>query len=149
MKNMYVQVTEQDLHNIDINDLVHQGFLFMLVKPTRNIESIIHYVERIDECASPAYHSCISQLWQEILCSPKIKPKLFITKGKNKNKPNYYFITAIVGVLLENNVYNAKKYSLLDLSKILEQTNKKNNVYTSSQHYISYDLILTIRALIK
>ena len=149
MKNIYVQVTEKDLHNIDINDLVHQGLLFMLVKPTRSIESIIHYVERIDDCASPAYHSCISQLWQEILCSPKIKPKLFITKGKNKGNPNYYFITAIVGILLENNVYNAKKYSLLDLSKILEQTNKKNNVYTSSQHYISYDLILTIRTLIK
>lgn len=83
------------------------------------------------------------------LRSPKIKPKLFIVKGKNKGNPNYYFITAIVGILLENNVYNAKKYSLLDLSKILEQTNKKNNVYTSSQHYISYDLILTIRVLIK
>ena len=149
MKNIYVQVTENDLRSIDINDLVHQGLLFRLVKPTRSIESIIHYVERIDDCASPAYHSCISQLWQEILCSPKIKPKLFIVKGKNKGNPNYYFITAIVGILLENNVYNAKKYSLLDLSKILEQTNKKNNVYTSSQHYISYDLILTIRTLIK
>lgn len=149
MKNMYVQVTEQDLHNIDIKELIQQGLLFRLVKPTRSIESIIRYVGRIDDCASPAYHSCISQLWQEILCSPKIKPKLFITKGKNKGNPNYYFITAIVGILLENNVYNAKKYSLLDLSKILEQTNKKNNVYTSSQHYISYDLILTIRTLIK
>ena len=149
MKNIYVQVTENDLRSIDINDLVHQGLLFRLVKPTRSLESIIHYVERIDDCASPAYHSCISQLWQEILCSPKIKPKLFIVKGKNKGNPNYYFITAIVGILLENNVYNAKKYSLLDLSKILEQTNKKNNVYTSSQHYISYDLILTIRTLIK
>ena len=149
MKNIYVQVTENDLRSIDINDLVHQGLLFRLVKPTRSIESIIRYVGRIDDCASPAYHSCISQLWQDILCSPKIKPKLFIIKGKNKGNPNYYFITAIVGILLENNVYNAKKYSLLDLSKILEQTNKKNNVYTSSQHYISYDLILTIRTLIK
>ena len=149
MKNIYVQVTENDLRSIDINDLVHQGLLFRLVKPTRSIESIIHYVERIDDCASPAYRSCIHELWQEILCSPKIKPKLFIVKGKNKGNPNYYFITAIVGILLENNVYNAKKYSLLDLSKILEQTNKKNNVYTSSQHYISYDLILTIRVLIK
>ena len=149
MKNMYVQITENDLHNIDIKELINQGLLFRLVKPTRSLESIIHYVGRINDCASPAYHSCISQLWQEILCSPKIKPKLFITKGKNKGNPNYYFITAIVGILLENNVYNAKKYSLLDLSKILEQTNKKNNVYTSSQHYISYDLILTIRALIK
>jgi hypothetical protein len=151
MKNIYVQVTENDLRSIDINELVKQGLLFRLVRetPTKNIKSIIRYVERIDDCASPAYHSCISQLWQEILCSPKIKPKLFIIKGKNKGNPNYYFITAIVGILLENNVYNAKKYSLLDLSKILEQTNKKNNVYTSSQHYISYDLILTIRALIK
>lgn len=149
MKNMYVQITENDLHNIDIKELIQQGLLFRLVKPTRSLESIIHYVGRIDDCASSAYHSCISQLWQEILCSPKIKPKLFITKGKNKGNPNYYFITAIVGILLENNVYNAKKYSLLDLSKILEQTNKKNNVYTSSQHYISYDLILTIRTLIK
>lgn len=149
MKNMYVQITENDLHNIDIKELINQGLLFKLVEPTRSLESIIRYVGRIDDCASSAYHSCISQLWQEILCSPKIKPKLFITKGKNKGNPNYYFITAIVGILLENNVYNAKKYSLLDLSKILEQTNKKNNVYTSSQHYISYDLILTIRTLIK
>ena len=152
MKNIYVQVTENDLRSIDINELVKQGLLFRLVSektPLKNIKSIIRYVGRIDDCASPAYHSCISQLWQEILCSPKIKPKLFIIKGKNKGNPNYYFITAIVGILLENNVYNAKKYSLLDLSKILEQTNKKNNVYTSSQHYISYDLILTIRVLIK
>lgn len=149
MKNMYVQVTEQDLHNIDINDLVQQGLLFMLVKPTRNIESIIHYVERIDDCASPAYRSCIHELWQEILCSPKIKPKLFIVKGKNKGNPNYYFITAIVGILLENRVYNADLYNLLGLSKILENTNKKPNVYAGTQQYISYDLILTIRTLIK
>lgn len=149
MKNMYVQITENDLHNIDIKELINQGLLFRLVKPTRSLESIIRYVGRIDDCASPAYHSCISQLWQEILCSPKIKPKLFITKGKNKGNPNYYFITAIVGILLENNVYNAKKYSLLDLSKILEQTSKKPSHYKASQQYISYDLILTIRALIK
>ena len=149
MKNMYVQVTEQDLHNIDINELIQQGLLFRLVKPTRSIESIIHYVERIDECASPAYHSCIHELWQEILCSPKIKPKLFIIKGKNKGNPNYYFITAIVGVLLENRVYNADLYNLLALSKILENTNKKPNAYAGAQQYISYDLILTIRTLIK
>ena len=149
MKNMYVQVTEQDLRSIDINDLVHQGLLFRLVKPTRNIESIIRYVGRIDDCASPAYHSCISQLWQEILSSPKIKPKLFITKGKNKGNPNYYFITAIVGILLENRVYNADLYNLLALSKILENTNKKPNAYAGAQQYISYDLILTIRTLIK
>ena len=149
MKNMYVQITENDLRSIDINDLVHQGLLFRLVKPTRSIESIIHYVERIDDCASPAYHSCISQLWQEILCSPKIKPKLFIIKGKNKGNPNYYFITAIVGILLENRVYNADLYNLLGLSKILENTNKKPNVYAGAQQYISYDLILTIRTLIK
>ena len=149
MKNIYVQVTENDLRSIDINDLVHQGLLFRLVKPTRSIESIIHYVERIDDCASPAYHSCISQLWQEILCSPKIKPKLFIIKGKNKGNPNYYFITAIVGILLENRVYNADLYNLLGLSKILENTNKKPNVYAGAQQYISYDLILTIRTLIK
>jgi len=149
MKNMYVQVTEQDLHNIDINELIQQGLLFRLVKPTRSIESIIHYVERIDECASPAYHSCISQLWQEILCSPTITPKLFITKGKNRGTPNYYFITAIVGVLLENRVYNADLYNLLALSKILENTNIKPNAYAGAQQYISYDLILTIRTLIK
>jgi hypothetical protein len=149
MKNMYVQVTEQDLHNIDINELIQQGLLFRLVKPTRSIESIIHYVERIDECASPAYHSCISQLWQEILCSPKIKPKLFIIKGKNKGNPNYYFITAIVGILLENRVYNADLYNLLALSKILENTNIKPNAYAGAQQYISYDLILTIRTLVK
>ena len=149
MKNMYVQVTEQDLRSIDINDLVHQGLLFRLVKPTRNIESIIRYVGRIDDCASPAYHSCISQLWQEILCSPKIKPKLFIIKGKNKGNPNYYFITAIVGILLENRVYNADLYNLLALSKILENTNKKPNAYAGAQQYISYDLILTIRTLVK
>ena len=149
MKNIYVQVTEQDLKNIDIKELVRKGLLFKLVEPTRSLESIIHYVGRINDCASPAYHSCISQLWQEILCSPKIKPKLFITKGKNKGNPNYYYITAIVGILLENNVYNAKKYSLLDLSKILEQTSKKPSHYKASQQYISHDLILTIRVLIK
>lgn len=149
MKNMYVQITENDLHNIDIKELIKQGLLFRLVEPTRSLESIIRYVGRINDCASPAYHSCISQLWQEILCSPKIKPKLFITKGKNKGNPNYYFITAIVGILLENNVYNAKKYSLLDLSKIIEQTSKKPSHYKASQQYISYDWILTIRALIK
>ena len=151
MKNIYVQLTENDLHSIDINELVKQGLLFRLVRetPTKNIKSIIRYVERIDECASPAYHSCISQLWQEILCSPKIKPKLFIIKGKNKGNPNYYFITAIVGVLLENRVYNADLYNLLALSKILENTNIKPNAYAGAQQYISYDLILTIRTLVK
>jgi len=152
MKNIYVQVTENDLRCIDINELVKQGLLFRLVSeetPLKNIKSIIHYVERIDYCASPAYRSCINELWQEILCSPKITPKLFITKGKNRGKPNYYFITAIVGILLENRVYNAELYNLLSLSKILENTNKKTNAYTGAQQYISYDLMLTTRTLIK
>lgn len=151
MKNIYVQVTENDLRSIDINELVKQGLLFRLVRetPTTNIKSIIHYVGRINDCASPAYHSCISQLWQEILCSPTITPKLFITKGKNKGNPNYYFITAIVGILLENRVYNTDLYNLLSLSKILENTNQKPNAYAGAQQYISYDLILTIRTLIK
>ena len=152
MKNIYVQVTENDLRSIDINELVKQGLLFRLVSektPLKNIKSIIRYVGRIDDCASPAYHSCISQLWQEILCSPKIKPKLFIVKGKNKGNPNYYFITAIVGVLLENRVYNADLYNLLALSKILEHTSKKPNSYKASQQYISHDLILTIRTVVK
>lgn len=151
MKNIYVRVTENDLRSIDINELVKQGLLFRLVRetPTTNIKSIIHYVERIDECASHAYHSCIHELWQEILCSPTITPKLFITKGKNKGNPNYYFITAIVGILLENRVYNTDLYNLLALSKILENTNHKPNAYAGAQQYISYDLILTIRTLVK
>jgi hypothetical protein len=147
MKNMYVQVTEQDLHNIDINDLVHQGLLFMLVKPTRNIESIIRYVGRIDDCASPAYRSCITQLWQEILCSPKIKPKLFITKGKNKGNPNYYFITAIVEILLQNNVYDNKKYSLMALWRIMKNSNDNIHFYTSSQVYFTHELVIIIREI--
>ena len=149
MKNIYVQVTEKDLHNIDINDLVHQGLLFRLVKPTRSIESIIRYVGRIDDCASPAYHSCISQLWQEILCSPKIKPKLFITKGKNSGNPNYYFITAIVEILLQNNVYDSKKYSLLTLCKIMENTDKKSNFYTSCQVYFTRDLAIEVKRILR
>ena len=149
MKNMYVQVTENDLHNIDIKELINQGLLFRLVKPTRSIESIIHYVERIDECASPAYHSCISQLWQEILCSPKIKPKLFITKGKNKGNPNYYFITAIVEILLQNNVYDNKKYKLLTLCRIMENTNNKSSIYKSSQAYYSHDLVKSIKEILR
>ena len=28
MKNMYVQITENDLHNIDIKELVRKGLLF-------------------------------------------------------------------------------------------------------------------------
>ena len=52
MKNIYVQVTEQDLHNIDINDLVHQGLLFRLVKPTRSIESI--FSKFADDCGAAA-----------------------------------------------------------------------------------------------
>jgi hypothetical protein len=152
MKNIYVQVTDQDLRCIDINELVKQGLLFRLVSeetPLKNIKSIIRYVERIDDCASPAYHSCIHELWQEILCSPQITPKLFITKGKNKGNPNYYFITAIVGIMLENRVYNADLYSLLSLSKKLDQTSKKPSYYKASQQYITHDLILVIRAIVK
>ena len=151
MKNIYVQVTEQDLHNIDIKELVRKGLLFKLVEPTRSLESIIHYVERIDECASPAYRSCISQLWQEILCSPKIKPKLFITKGKNSGNPNYnyYFITAIVEILLQNNVYDSKKYSLLTLCKIMENTDKKSNFYTSCQVYFTRDLAIEVKRILR
>ena len=149
MKNIYVQVTENDLRSIDINDLVQQGLLFRLVKPTRNIESIIRYVGRIDDCASPAYHSCISQLWQEILCSPKIKPKLFITKGKNKGNPNYYYITAIVEILLQNNVYDNKKYKLLTLCRIMENTNNKSSIYKSSQAYYSHDLVKSIKEILR
>ena len=151
MKNIYVQVTENDLRSIDINELVKQGLLFRLVRetPTKNIKSIIHYVERIDECASPAYHSCISQLWQEILCSPKIKPKLFIIKGKNKGNPNYYFITAIVEILLQNNVYDNKKYKLLTLCRIMENTNNKSSIYKSSQAYYSHDLVKSIKEILR
>ena len=147
MKNMYVQITENDLHNIDIKELINQGLLFRLVKPTRSLESIIHYVWRINDCASPAYHSCISQLWQEILCSPKIKPKLFITKGKNKGNPNYYFITAIVEILLQNNVYDNKKYSLMALWRIMKNSNDNIHFYTSSQVYFTHELVIIIREI--
>lgn len=152
MKNIYVQVTENDLRSIDINELVKQGLLFRLVSektPLKNIKSIIRYVGRIDDCASPAYHSCISQLWQEILCSPKIKPKLFIVKGKNKGNPNYYFITAIVEILLQNNVYDNKKYKLLTLCRIMENTNNKSSIYKSSQAYYSHDLVKSIKEILR
>jgi len=39
MKNIYVQVTEQDLKNIDIKELVRKGLLFKLVEPTRSLET--------------------------------------------------------------------------------------------------------------
>ena len=149
MKNMYVQVTEQDLQNIDINELVKQGVIYRLTQntPPRNLDTILTYVGRINDCASPAYHSCISQLWQEILCSPKIKPKLFITKGKNKGNPNYYFITAIVEILLQNNVYDNKKYSLMALWRIMKNSNDNIHFYTSSQVYFTHELVIIIREI--
>jgi len=151
MKKMYVQVTEQDLQNIDINELVKQGVIYRLTQntPPRNLDTILTYVGRIEECVTPAFRNCIVQLWKDILCSETIKPKIFITKGKNKGNPNLYLVIAILEILLQNNIYNKKEYSLLTLCKTLENTNIKSNIYTSSQVYFTHELAVTIRGILR
>ena len=149
MKKMYVQVTEQDLQNIDINELVKQGVIYRLTQntPPRNLDTILTYVGRIEECVTPAFRNCIVQLWKDILCSVTIKPKIFITKGKNKGNPNLYLVIAILEILLQNNVYDNKKYSLMALWRIMKNSNDNIHFYTSSQVYFTHELVIIIREI--
>jgi hypothetical protein len=149
MKKMYVQVTEQDLQNIDINELVKQGVIYRLTQntPPRNLDTILTYVGRIEECVTPAFRNCIVQLWKDILCSETIKPKIFITKGKNKGNPNLYLVIAILEILLQNNVYDNKKYSLMALWRIMKNSNDNIHFYTSSQVYFTHELVIIIREI--
>lgn len=99
------------------------------------LQQVLNYVEAITPCASSAYKSSITDIWTRIVRDKNLNENLFLKKGRNAGFLNHYYITAIVSVMLECNVYNKKMFTLFDLHCRLEKVGKKTSIYTSYNNY--------------
>lgn len=68
--------------------------------------------------------------------------------ARNKGKPNWYSVTAIVFVLQANGVYKAS-VPAVSLHLMMEQTDKRNSIYTgSSMYYPEHAKIVLLKQLL-
>lgn len=100
----------------------------------KRILAILDYVSRIDDCASSAYVPFITPLWRTVIDDPLLNANLFLQKGRNQGRVNRYRVLAIVTVLLEIGVYD-QSHTLLELHHRLQNTTRKDSVYTSHLNY--------------
>lgn len=133
-----VTLNEFDVH--ELRQAAREGRLFLLPKqmvndePSSTRQSIRDYVATIDECASPAYKSCIQRLWTAILTTPQLFDMLIFHRGKNDGLPNKYRITALVAFLQEQGVYR-REFTPLSLHLRMEHTDRRNSAYTGMSRY--------------
>ena len=106
-------------------------------KHEESIREILHYVSRIDACASDKYRSTIRLLWERILRSPQLGELFFLNRySSTRGQPNWYRVNAVVLALLEHNVYRQDDYTALQLHMLMEQTNKRTNRYSGMNRYL-------------
>ena len=120
-----------------------EGRLYILQPATpsdireESIRKILHYVSRIDACASRQYLTTIGQLWQELLRSPQLGDLFFLSRySTTRGQPNWYRVNAVVLALLEHNVYRQDDYTALQLHMLMEQTTKRTNRYSGMNRYL-------------
>ena len=101
------------------------------------IRAILHYVSHIDACASEAYRPIIHRLWEQILSSPELGHLFFLSRYRDsRGKPNWYRVNAVMVVLLEHNIYHRERYTAMQLHLLMEQSDRRNNHYTSMNRYL-------------
>ena len=105
------------------------------------IQAILVYVSRIDFCSSERYQPFMHEMWERILRDSILGNCFFMEKGKCKNKPNWYRVTMVVGILRERNVYRKDEFNFLQLHLLLEETTRRNGRYSGSTlYYLDYEV---------
>ncbi|MBO4801657.1 MAG: hypothetical protein J5545_07310 [Bacteroidaceae bacterium] len=97
-------------------------------------QEALAYVAAIDEFATAAWRPYINKVWEALTSSNVIQEKMMIKKGVRTGQLNRYFITAIVVMLHEKDVYKLS-VPALRLHCVLEQVEKKNNYYVAYSKY--------------
>ena len=120
-----------------------EGRLYILQPATpsdireESIRKILHYVSRIDACASRQYLTTIGQLWQELLRSPQLGDLFFLSRySTTRGQPNWYRVNAVVLALLEHGIYCQGRYTAVELHLLMEQSTRRNSHYTSMNRYL-------------
>jgi len=141
-KRKFQQVRPEDFDVRLLRRLAREGRLYFDITepdPVQSAESrlqqVLRYVEAIHQCASPDYIAYIADIWRCIISDPVLNDRLFIQKGRHQGETNRYRVMAIVTVLYERGVYESQRYSLLDLHHRLENTTRKDSVYSSRLNY--------------
>lgn len=133
------EVTLDDFNIAALRKATREGRLF--IQPSQvseeerqqqSLAEILRYVSRIRDCADSVYHDTIDEVWRRIIEEPAIASCLITTRGKRQGLPNYYRVTSLVAYLLEKNVYRKRDFSTVELHLRLEQTRKRNSIYTGS-----------------
>lgn len=143
MKKLFIRVSPKDFNYSDLRLAAIEGRLF--VKPRvltddqlreQGIQSILEYVGRIRGCASAAYHDTIDDIWRRMLCDSTTSHLFFFERNvKQRGKPNFYRVNAVVFVLRERGVYRKEEFSATDLHCLLEESPKRTNVYMGANKY--------------
>ncbi len=120
-----------------------EGRLYILQPATpsdireESIRKILHYVSRIDACASDKYRSTIRLLWERILHSPELGELFFLSRySTTRGQPNWYRVNAVVLALLEHGIYCQGRYTAVELHLLMEQSTRRNSHYTSMNRYL-------------
>lgn len=156
MKRKLKLVHVTDYNSEVLQEAIAEGRLYIEPKETseatlreEGISQILEYVSRIDTCAEEPYCTHIRALWERLLHDPTVADIFFYTRyARNKGKPNWYSVTAIVFVLQANGVYKAS-VPAVSLHLMMEQTDKRNSIYTgSSMYYPEHAKIVLLKQLL-
>ena len=91
------------------------------------------YVKAIDEYATNEWRPYIRKIWEKVVCDGLFDEGLVM---KKKGQLNRYFVTGLVYNLQVMGVYQpVEQVSLLQLHLALEQTDRRNNIFSGWNNY--------------
>lgn len=155
MEANFQKVLPEDFDVQTLYKAAQEGKLYIntYMSPDQLKEDIIAYVTKLKDFVGPKFKDRFLELWREILSSPKFVIEDFLfKKGKNKGRMNKRMIVAVVRYLNEYcHIFQAS--SSLSLVKVLEGTQRKMSIYTSSSnnesYSLSYDQMTAINHIVK
>lgn len=135
----FEQVRIEDFNIAALRKAAREGRLYIMPaqvteeeRQQQSLDEIMHYVSRIHECTNVLYSGCIDQIWDRILHDPILVSCFITSRGKRQGLPNWYRVMSLVAYLLEKNIYRKREFSAVELHLRLEQTTKRNAIYTGS-----------------
>lgn len=122
-----------------------------IISKAEGMKSILAYVSRIDKCATPPFAEHIQELWQALLNHEVLGDLFFLNRYKaTRGQVNWYRVTAIIYLLLENNVYQNDTYKCIDLHLMCEGISKRNTHYTGMNRYLlNRDQMKMLKAILQ
>lgn len=149
------KVSLADYSIADLKKAAREGRLFIqpaevseTEKRIKGISHIKQYVSRINKYTCSCFSEHIDSIWEQVIATPEVAAKLFITRQKTEGTPNFYLVNSIVSIMRENGVYD-HAYTLLQLSKIMENTNEKPKSYKGRNSYFSNEIKKEVKSILK